>query len=314
MTPIATPNANARQMKKTREFCKKISDGIQTQLLRLEVRNEKLYFVETLPKRTTWVLNMPSITLTSIIEHKCVKESAEMRLLICTAVAKAVWQFYGSGWWEPDCTIDNFRFVWASSESDSPPDLCINKPFFYNTMDEFDDDDANPSCAHSHPMILALGIILLEVELGIRIKNERNESELDMNGVVSPDTDLFVASRLCRDNTRWSERGNMRSIIENCVTGNTFKSSNDPEETRHTLFRDVVEPLENLLARKIGNKGVEGYCIPDACKTFGSFIVAEDSKNKSSETPLATMEENIINPPLNCEGHTILDEPSTHTR
>jgi hypothetical protein len=283
---IATPNANPTQMHQTRHLCRKIVEGIQAQLLRLEIRNEKLFFVETLPETTTWVLNMPSVTLSSIAEHVCVKESAELRLLICAAVARAVWQLYGSGWWESYCTIDNFRFVWASSGKDASPQLHVDKPFFYNDMDEANDDDGKPGLSHKAPMILALGIILLEVELGVRVENERDKSALSMEGRVDPNTDLLVAKHLCEDDAKWSEDDGIRPIVRNCVTGNTFKSAKTPEELRQTLFRDVVEPLEELLRTSIDNESEKKYCIPDACKAFGSFVVAEDPRKDHSETPI----------------------------
>lgn len=279
-------------MQRTRDFCKAIVQGIQAQLLRLEIRNEKLFFVETLPETTSWVLNAPSVTLSSIIEHKCVKESAILRIFICKAVARAVWQLYGSGWWESYCTIDNFRFVWASTGNNSAPELHVDKPFFYNDMDEACDDDGKPGLSHKAPMILALGIILLEVELGIRIEKERNRSSLSMNGDIDPNTDLLVAKGLCEDDTNWSRNEHLRPIIMNCITGTTFRSSNTPEEIRQTLYRDVMEPLEALLADKdkVGNNNVKDYSIPDACQSFGSFRVTEKPENNSQQTPNVPVE------------------------
>ncbi|KAH7383918.1 peptidase S8/S53 domain-containing protein [Pyrenochaeta sp. MPI-SDFR-AT-0127] len=314
LAPIATPNANARQMQRTRDFCRTIVQGIQAQMLRLEIRNEKLFFVETLPDTTTWVLNVPSVTLSSIIEHECIKESTILRLFICKAVARAVWQLYGSGWWESYCTIDNFRFVWASSGKDALPELRVDKPFFYNDMDEAGEDDGKPGLSHKAPMILALGIILLEVELGIRIENERVKSALSMTGDVDPNTDLLVAKGLCEDDARWRERKDVRPIIMNCITGNTFKSSNTPEEIRQTLFRDVVEPLEGLLVEKekLGDHSVEGYSIPDACTAFGSFKVAENPQSTSpkiSNTTVEFISTRIPDMKQNPNSETVSEEP-----
>jgi hypothetical protein len=290
VTPMATPTSNNSLIVKTREFCRKISQGIPTELLRLEVRREKLYFMQTLPKKTKWVLDAPSITLTSLIDHKCIKESDELRLLICIAVARAVWQFYGSGWWESDCTKENFRFVWVASGTDSSPQLHIDKPFFYYSMDEPEDYDRAAGSTHNNPMILALGIILLEVELGLRIEKARGKKELSIDGKVTPNTDLFVAKRLLEKDGKWTGHEDVRPVIQNCVTGNTFKSASDIEEVRQALLRDVVEPLEALLSEKVGSKGVEGYCIPDACKAFGSFIATGESKINSSKTTIKDTE------------------------
>jgi hypothetical protein len=283
VTPRATPTSKNSIMLRTRDFCKKVSEGIQTELLRLEVRREKLYFMHALPERTKWVLDTPSITLASLIDHKCIKESEELRLLICTAVARAAWQFYGSGWWESDCTKENFCFVWVASGTNSSPQLHIDKPFFYYSMDERDNYELTAGSTHNNPMILALGIILLEVELGVRIENARDKKELSIDGTVTPNTDLFVAQRLLEEDVKWAGHEDVRPIIHNCVTGNTFKSASYVEEVRQALLRDVVEPLEALLSEKVGNRGVEGYCIPDACGAFGSFIATKESNISSSK-------------------------------
>jgi hypothetical protein len=262
---------------KTRVFCKKIGEGIQNQLLRLEVRDDKLYFAETLLSTTEWVLNAPSIELTSLIQRECIKESDELKLFICTAVSRAVWHFYGSGWWESGCTRDNFRFVWASSGTNSPPQLIVNNLFFYNSMEEDDFEEGAPSSSHSCPMILALGIILLEVQLGVLIEEARTKKELSITGAVMRDTDLLVAIRLCEASAKLTGQERLRAIIKTCIEGKIFIPPNDHEAVRRTLLEKVVEPLEALLSEKVKTEDLRKRCIPDACTAFGCLISAEGS-------------------------------------
>ncbi|KAH8698087.1 hypothetical protein GQ44DRAFT_733414 [Phaeosphaeriaceae sp. PMI808] len=291
-----TPKEQSIPLTRGKELCRTL-DGIPAQLLQLQIRNEKLYFVKKLQETTNWVLDKPSVSLSTVIGHKCIRESPELRILICSAVARAVWQLYGSGWWESSCTIDNFRFVWSSSHTSSLPDLYIDKPFFYNDMDEFRDDDGSAGLSHKAPMIFALGIILLEVELGLRIENHIDEKARGPNGAIHPDTYLLAAKDLCKNDNRWKNDKrdqDLQDIILKCVTGSCFLSSNGPEDIRQSLLHNVVERLKRLSTTKAASNNGEECRIPDACQVFGDFVVTEQQRN-DPVNPLDAVTEPIVN-------------------
>jgi hypothetical protein len=111
---------------------------------------------------------------------------------------------------------------------------------------------------HPYPSILALGIMLLEISRGIKIADERQDTEL-LDGIrVTASTDGLVALRVFEEWVNASERdvsaiihSGLKSAIQACLEPAKLPFANPPpsnEQIRQYLLTDVVVPLGNALS------------------------------------------------------------------
>ena len=101
---------------------------------------------------------------------------------------------------------------------------------------------------HGRPKILALGIILLEIELGLILKDEWKSKNLRHNGQPTSNTDYCTALDLLADNPRWSSKEtfpNVKDAIESCIEDRFQKCCTSTEE-RDAIYEKVVAPIEGI--------------------------------------------------------------------
>lgn len=88
-----------------------------------------------------------------------------MKYLLSYLLAKSVWQFYNTEWMGKEWTKESIHFMFERRQSDPDAGIYLNEPFISARFepDASNDDSFLP---HKFPEIKALGIVLLEIELG----------------------------------------------------------------------------------------------------------------------------------------------------
>jgi hypothetical protein len=104
---------------------------------------------------------------------------------------------------------------------------------------------------HPNPSVLALGILLLEIELDLPIEDERGDQDLDEDGKPTVNTDYFAALRLFEGISDDIYR-NHRQAVSACLNCDfydeeTMEPSLDNPEFRQAVYDNIVRPLEQEL-------------------------------------------------------------------
>ena len=106
--------------------------------------------------------------------------------------------------------------------------IFINEPFLSARFDRQETAQEKDDEFRSHllPKILALGIIFLDVELGIDIKDYRMPEDLGPGGEPAVNADHIAATEVFRE-TEWDERETFsvfRDVIGACLIPDDFKA------------------------------------------------------------------------------------------
>ncbi|KAH7147139.1 hypothetical protein B0J13DRAFT_622060 [Dactylonectria estremocensis] len=111
--------------------------------------------------------------------------------------------------------------------------------------------DEFPSTTHSYPKILALGIVLPEIELGEGIERRRSQDSLDDNERPIENDDHYTAAK-AMVLPMWQSRNSYQAIkwmVEICLKPDTEKFSTDQACVRSNLYTYIAVPLGRLFRR-----------------------------------------------------------------
>jgi hypothetical protein len=216
--------------------------------LKLAVSDNSLVLQGPGPLSQGFLLSASSVSLAKL--SNVAKLSRKMKLLLSYFLAKAVWQFYSSEWMQQEWTKETVHFMYER-RSRTPKGIFIDEPFlsarFDNAQPAQDKDDEFRS--HHFPKILALGIMFLEIELGIDIKDYRMPEDLGPDGEPTVNADHIAAIEVF-NKTEWDEMETFsvfRDVIGACLTPDDFKPFlNDTEGLRDAFEKRIVNPLHIL--------------------------------------------------------------------
>ncbi|KAI1826112.1 hypothetical protein F4861DRAFT_499199 [Xylaria intraflava] len=213
------------------------------------------------------LLKASSVSLATVLEKRKLQQSdVQLKLLLSYLLAKAVWQFYDSDWMTTNWSKDRIHFM-RERLSDSPEHqeviTFIHKPYFATELSppsarsgcvtqgecstEQDLMQRFPSATHVHPKILALGIMLLEIELGEGIELHHLKESLDEENPIE-NNDHFTAGRVILS-PMWGKRKvyqAVKEIIEICLKPDTGKFGIEEAPACDNLYTYVVAPLGRL--------------------------------------------------------------------
>lgn len=228
------------------KFCEIITNRNRSQL-KLVVSDDGLVFEGSGRLSQGFLLGSSSISLAKLL--KGVKLPQKMRLLLSYFLAKAVWQFYDSEWMQTEWTKETVHFMFESKPQ-APKGISINEPFLsasFNKQGRIPDTD-DRFRVHIFPKILALGIMLLEIELGIKIEDYRTAEESNCASDVN--ADHIAAIEVFENRELWEKRdtfGAFKDVIGACLTPNHFiPFSGDVQGIRDAFAKNIVNPLQAL--------------------------------------------------------------------
>jgi hypothetical protein len=228
-------------------FCQIITNRNRSQL-KLVVSDDGLVLQGPGSLSQGFLLGASSMSLAKLLD--VVKLSRKMRLLLSYILAKAVWQFYDSEWMQKEWTKETVHFMFER-RSKTPKGIFINEPFLSASFDGCHRPRVADYEFRSHlfPKILGLGIMLLEIELGIKIEEHRMPEDLDPDGEPSVNADHIAAIDVF-NNTGWDDKdtfGASKDVIGACLTPDNFTCFvNDVQGLRNAFEKHIVNPLQTL--------------------------------------------------------------------
>lgn len=228
-------------------FCQVISNQVPSQL-QLIVRDDVLGFEGCKPPERWYSLTSPGVSLSTLLDAKTLPR--RMRLLLSYQLAKAIWQYYDSDWMITPWNKDKIFFM-LERRTDTFASIYVNEPFLLATFEErISPQPATQSAFQSHhfPKILALGIMMIEIELGTKIEKYIEPDMLEA-GKVSMTTYHLAAVSAYRRDQLWKAKDTfcfVKDAIDTCLVPEVFKPLfDDTAGQRDELYRLIVSRLGN---------------------------------------------------------------------
>ncbi|KAL4882881.1 nucleoside phosphorylase domain-containing protein [Aspergillus karnatakaensis] len=277
-------------------FCRVISQGSHLPLV-FSVANSTLSFIGPVAKTRRWLRHQPCVPITELWSKNKLKK--KMRLRLSFVVAKAVWQFYDSDWMLKEWSRENIRFLLERHDDHSQPCLFADEPFLSPNFDCLIPNDGMPEGEvimqyrlHRYPKILALAILLIEIELGSPIEAHYIPDVLGENGEPNVNTYYSTAVHLLNSQDQQGKWGAQetfskhKSIIGACLDRNIFNMRDDDViSQRDALYKHVVCPLESLF--KIAWTDNDAKILP---LQFADDLLETPSQTRILEPPNPTNE------------------------
>ncbi|KAH7275683.1 hypothetical protein B0J15DRAFT_475620 [Fusarium solani] len=228
------------------DFCERISTREQYQLS-LKVSGKQLHFVEWCEGARSWVPNTPSVSLSTILRNH--KLSQKMKYLLSYLLAKSVWQFYSTDWMGKEWKNESIHFMFERRQGAKNAGIYLNEPFISARFDPDSSSNDAEFRPHKFPKIKALGIVLLEIELGTVIEDHYEEECYAADGELNADADLYAALRLFDDPDRLEDTFPLlKTVIGDCLRPTKFmQHRQSAEELRKVLQEEVVDHLHTLI-------------------------------------------------------------------
>ncbi|KAI9662763.1 MAG: hypothetical protein M1829_006158 [Trizodia sp. TS-e1964] len=221
----------------------------------------------------------PSVSLARVLKSASLNKDEQRKVLLSYLLAKAVWLFYESDWMAEDWTKHTVQFMQQRLDKLQNDVLLNHRPFISAELralvprlnpasyqqdqpqeQEHECKAEPPRQSHIFPKILALGIMLLEIELGEGIENRHRSEFLNSNGQPRENAGHITAGFFITS-VEWKHRHKVlktvKQAIEICVTPDTGKLGTDRKRVRDKLYEYVVVPLGELFNTM--------YDCPDRC-------------------------------------------------
>jgi hypothetical protein len=172
------------------------------------------------------------------------------RRILAVILAHSMLNFCDTPWVGKNWDKNHLSFFKRKSKKGSQLDF--HRPWistqFDNTTATEDVDELYR--IHKNPSVLALGILLLEIELRAGIEESATEDDLSPTGEVDCNTSLFTAERLLETQIDdMFER--YRNAIEACLKCDFVEdgasTSLDDEDFQQAVYENIVVPLEEEL-------------------------------------------------------------------
>ncbi|KAF3000401.1 hypothetical protein E8E14_001268 [Neopestalotiopsis sp. 37M] len=224
-------------------FCQLITNRAQSQLM-LTVSEGGLVLDGPGPLSQRFLLRSSSVSLAKLLQ--VTKLDSKMRLLLSYTIAKAFWQFYGSDWMQEEWTKDTVHFMFEKS-STVPKGILINEPFLSAQFGKTAcPDRENEMRIHQFPNILALGIMLIEIELGISLEERHKPDCHGTDGRPIVNADLITALDTF-DNELQNAYSLLKNAIKTCLKPDRFyEHQNDVASLREALMKLIVDPIQQM--------------------------------------------------------------------
>ncbi|KAM3079612.1 hypothetical protein ACMFMG_006026 [Clarireedia jacksonii] len=251
-------------------FCNYISaqdreDG-RLCLLHFSVTGENLFFEEDKARARKWVHDRPSISLGRLLEEVSAGglELMEKRKAVLSwLLAKAVWQYYSSPWmlqpWNKESV--HFLFERRADQGSEPASIFVNEPLLSISIlpDKLGAEDIKASSkqkdgassvprrlppgfsriGHQLPKILALGVMLVEIQLGKPIESLHKE----------PEWEEYCPGRKPNINTNYY-------ICKALIEKRNFFLENDISDPLEILIKNCIQPNEFMPPRVRDEHGI----------------------------------------------------------
>jgi len=174
------------------------------------------------------------------------------KMILSVILANSLLHFCESPWLSREWNKEHIMFF-----STPTGKIHLQRPYlstdFQAVATPLSDDEADEMFRiHPNPSILALGILLLEIELNTPIENKRTVEDLGESGEVTMNTNYFTASRLFQEDYSEDAYVNTKKAVDACLSCSfyepeTMDANLDNAEFRQAVYESIVHPLEKDL-------------------------------------------------------------------
>ncbi|KAH7372317.1 hypothetical protein BKA66DRAFT_572438 [Pyrenochaeta sp. MPI-SDFR-AT-0127] len=191
--------------------------------------------------------NEVDTSLATLLRGERKLKQKEKRIL-SVILANSLLHFCESPWLSREWSKEHISFF--SSEKGG---LDIRRPYLSTDFQDVKPEDEADVLyrIHPNPSVLALGILLLEIEMGLPIEHGRGDEDLDEDGKPTVNTNYFAALRLFEgisDDIYQNHRQAVAACL-NCdfYDEDAMEPSLDNPEFRQAVYNNIVRPLEQEL-------------------------------------------------------------------
>jgi hypothetical protein len=254
-----------------------------------------------------FALKAPSVPLADILDCHSLRGDSMRKILLSYLLAKAVWQFYESEWMAEDWTKHTIHFMRQERG------LLDHRPFLSAefralvSSQRLSDSDKPSRRTHIFPKVLALGIMLLEIQLGEGIETRYSEAHHDKDGALRENAGHAAAGEIIISKD-WRSRiatGKIYSfvgeVIDICVKPDTGRLGTDPAHIQESLYGCIVAPLQEALVwmhecpDKCPEKLDPGPIQLDRRKTYVHHAQTAPSRETQAQTPASPQTPKMAN-------------------
>ena len=210
------------------------------------VDEEKLWHVKSQAKQLSFLDSLPTISLQELLQTSTKLPLREKRIL-AVVLANSSLQLCESPWFSKDWSKEDISFFYKSATH-----VDLKRPYLSTSFQNFPQDDDQDAMLRIHPnqSILALGILLLEIQLGKPIESQRAAEDLIDGQRANVNTDLTTALRLLEDSVD-DIYEDYRTAIQACLNCNFVSPDQaldlENAEFRQAVYENIVAPLEQEL-------------------------------------------------------------------
>lgn len=259
-------------------FCEHISHRDQD-LLRLSTRNDKLVYHRRGNVSREWLAHREALSLASLFAGQDLYLLDKSKAILAMLAAQATWQFYDSDLLGQGLTSENVQFI--CEKRFGITGVFINEPMLLTKYTEKEGTrsghgkvTSSTESIHDMPRILALGILLLELETRKPMKKHRENPRLCPPGPFGINTDYKIACKLIATGADASESiipdieslSPLKKILPLCITPGSLESKirenlsacglaksaskvNKQNALRSVIYSELVRPLEDWAKR-----------------------------------------------------------------
>lgn len=191
----------------------------------------------------------PSTSLAALLKGQRKFNLMERRIL-AVILARSMLHFCESPWMSREWNKNHVSFFKCSKQGDFDLQKPWLSPDFANPYVPEDIDELNR--IHPNPSILALGILLLEIELGEALESFTETTDLSLGGLKDCNTSFFTAQHVWEkklDNVYWG----YRAAVEACLNCDFYEREDglplslEDGDFHEAVYKHIVQPLEGEL-------------------------------------------------------------------
>lgn len=254
--PISVPSAASQvqiqlpltQQAQPANLCQMIRRPAHGKLL-LNAFDEDLFEVDLEMEENLDILEWASsVSLATILSERKIASNTQLKLLLSQLLAKAVWQFYDSDWMSEGWSRHNIHFMREGKMREDGFEevvTLIHRPFFSTRLGPASLVENNSAAGegenygtlfcptHRYPKILALGIMLIEIELGRGLDYDTTFQNADHRAAQRiVGTEMWKKRKMYRL---------VREVIDICLKPDQL--GKNPAEVRSKMYEWVIAPL-----------------------------------------------------------------------
>ncbi|KAK8103237.1 hypothetical protein PG984_016383 [Apiospora sp. TS-2023a] len=241
-------------------------------MMKFIVKGGSLYYEESLEAPICWVFDQPSISLGQLLESlsQSTSEFTEKRKEVLSwLLVKSVWQYYSSPWMQEPWNKERVHFLLERRQNDEGHEVAgifVNEPLLSVSI-------ARSSCQetikpkpgvrflkplHRIPKLLALGVMLMEIQLEHPIETFYSKPEWAKHcphGKKNQNTDFKICKDLIDKERFFADNeisDPLEALIMNCILpSDSFKppQARDEDGERHALYL-LINRLEVYLSKR----------------------------------------------------------------